>query len=95
MSIDKATVTRIAHLANIRVEEADKETIAREFDSILAFVDELKEVDTSKVPPLTSVVETHLTMRADAVTDGDMPQQILANAPKAAAHFFVVPKVVE
>jgi len=95
MSIDKATVTRIASLARIHVAEEEKEKIAAEFTRILAFVDQLQQVNTKDVPPMTSVVETHLPMRADKVTDGNCPDLVLANAPQQAAGFFVVPKVVE
>jgi aspartyl-tRNA(Asn)/glutamyl-tRNA(Gln) amidotransferase subunit C len=69
--------------------------MSRELDTILGFISQLNEVDTSSVAPLTSVVETHLPMREDAVTDGNNVEGILANAPKKAAGFFVVPKVVE
>lgn len=95
MSIDKATVARVAHLARIKLTPAEQEGMAREFNGMLKWVSQLEEVDTKDVAPLTSVVETHLAMRADKVSDGGMPEKILANAPKEAAGFFVVPKVVE
>ncbi len=95
MTIDKATVSRIANLARIRVPEEEKEPLAKELQSILSWIEQLNEVDTQNVPPLTSVVETQLPQRNDAVTDGGYAEDVLANAPKQAASFFVVPKVVE
>jgi aspartyl-tRNA(Asn)/glutamyl-tRNA(Gln) amidotransferase subunit C len=95
MSIDKETVARIAGLARIRVDEAEKENMVREFNSILSWIGQLNEVDTANVPPLTSVVESTLPMREDKVSDGGKAKDVLANAPQAAAGFFVVPKVVE
>lgn len=95
MTIDKATVTRIATLARIRVPEEDKEALAKELQSILSFVEQLDQVDTHNVQPLTSVVETELPQRPDAVTDGGYADAVLANAPKQAAGYYVVPKVVE
>lgn len=95
MSIDKATVTRIAKLARLRVPEDEKEPLARELQSILSWIEQLSEVDTRDVPPLTSVVKTQLPQRADQVNDGGYLAEILANAPKQAAGFYVVPKVIE
>ncbi len=95
MTIDKDTVTRIASLARIKVREEEKEAWAKELDGILGWIDQLNEVDTGHVAPLTSVVETALPMRDDRITDGHCPNEILANAPAQAAGFFVVPKVVE
>lgn len=95
MIVDKALVSRIAALARIRVEEGEKDALAKELGGILDFVGQLKEVDTDNVAPLTSVVETRLPMREDKVTDGGSADDILANAPQKAAGFFVVPKVVE
>jgi aspartyl-tRNA(Asn)/glutamyl-tRNA(Gln) amidotransferase subunit C len=95
MSIDKATVARIASLARIRVDDAAQQAMQKEFNGILNWVGQLDEVDTENVPPLTSVVENVLLMREDKVTDGGYAEAVLANAPKSAAGFFVVPKVVE
>lgn len=95
MTIDKNTVLRIAHLARIKVAPSEQEGMTREFNTILQWVGQLEEVKTDGVPPLTSVVETHLGMRPDVVNDGGIPEKILANAPKQAVGFFVVPKVVE
>lgn len=95
MSIDKNTVTKIARLARIKVTEEEKEVLTRELSSILKMIEELGEVNTDGVEPLTSVVQMQLFEREDKVTDGAMQEKILVNAPEATAGFFVVPKVVE
>ena len=95
MAIDAATVKKVAHLARIRVPAARHEALAQELSGILAWIEQLAEVDTDGVEPMTSVVDAKLPLRADAVTDGGYPDRILANAPKAANGFFVVPKVLE
>jgi aspartyl-tRNA(Asn)/glutamyl-tRNA(Gln) amidotransferase subunit C len=95
MTVDTATVKRIANLARLRLSDADAEAVTPEFNHILQWIGQLQEVNTDNVPPLTSVVETRLPMREDKVSDGGYPADVLANAPKEAAGFFVVPKVVE
>ncbi len=95
MSVDIDTVHRIAKLARIRVEDAQAESLVGELNNILTWVEQLGELDTEGVPPMTSVVEQKLQLRADAVTDGGRPEEIVANAPESAHGFFVVPKVVE
>ncbi|MBN9497102.1 MAG: Asp-tRNA(Asn)/Glu-tRNA(Gln) amidotransferase subunit GatC [Alphaproteobacteria bacterium] len=103
MSLDQATVARIAVLARIKLPEADREKMAKELSGILDWVEMLKDLDTSKVEPMTSTVEMVLPQRADKVTDGDYPAAILANATEPvrisnteeAGGFFTVPKVVE
>lgn len=95
MSLDKATVAKIAHLARIKVPEADQEHLAGELSNILNFVEQLNEVDTVGVQPMTSVAPHKLRRRADAVTDGGVRDAVLLNAPESAEGFFVVPKVVE
>jgi aspartyl-tRNA(Asn)/glutamyl-tRNA(Gln) amidotransferase subunit C len=95
MSLDKATVARIATLARIKVPEADREALGHELNQILHWVEQLAEVDTTGVEPMTSVAAITLPMRRDLVTDGDRPDDILKNAPAAAHGFFTVPKVVE
>ena len=95
MALDKATVARIATLARIRVPESDQETLAGELSNILTWVEQLGEIETDGVEPMSSVAEMTLQMRDDTVTDGDRRDEILANAPSAANGFFVVPKVVE
>jgi aspartyl-tRNA(Asn)/glutamyl-tRNA(Gln) amidotransferase subunit C len=95
MAIDAATVKRVAHLARIREPEDRLEPLAKELSGILAWIEQLNEVDTEGVEPMTSVVAARLPMRDDVVSDGDCVDKILANAPKSAKGFFIVPKVVE
>lgn len=95
MSIDRATVTKIAHLARLKVAEADKPQLAAELNGILAFVAQLDEVDVKGVAPMTSAHAMTLRQRDDVVTDGGDAAAILANAPQRTGDFFVVPKVVE
>ncbi len=95
MAIDAATVKKVASLARIREPEDRLEPLARELSGILQWIEQLAEVDTDGVEPMTSVVEAALPMREDVVTDGGDPAKVLANAPKADRNFFVVPKVVE
>ena len=95
MSVDKSTVARIARLARIHVPEERQETLASELNGILAWIEELNQVDTDKVEPLASVTGHSLPRRDDVVTDGDRVDEVLANVPETAGGFFVVPKVVE
>ena len=95
MALDKATIARIAALARIRLSEFEIEPLADELSQILNWVEELNEVDTTGVPPMASAAAASLPMRDDAVTDGNCPDAILSNAPKATRGFFAVPKVVE
>lgn len=95
MSVDKETVQRVARLARIAVTDEQAEALRGELNTILGFVEQLNEVDVDGVEPLTSVVETSMKMRDDVVTDGDIAEKIVANAPEGANHFFAVPKVVE
>ena len=95
MSLDKATVSRIAHLARIRVDDDQLETMVGELNNILSWIEQLDEVDTTGVDPLASVTGHALPLRPDAVSDGAYPDQVLANAPDRALDFFSVPKVVE
>jgi aspartyl-tRNA(Asn)/glutamyl-tRNA(Gln) amidotransferase subunit C len=95
MAIDAATVRKVAHLARIRVEEDRLEPLAAELSGILAWIEQLNEVDTEGVAPMASTEAVSLPMREDVVTDGGDVRPILANAPKADRGFFVVPKVVE
>jgi len=95
MSIDKNTARRVAHLARIEVSEAALEPLAAELSGILAFMEQLNEVDIEGVEPMTSVTPMALKRRADIVTDGNKRDDILANAPDAREGFFAVPKVVE
>ncbi|MCB4768509.1 Asp-tRNA(Asn)/Glu-tRNA(Gln) amidotransferase subunit GatC [Ancylobacter sp. Lp-2] len=95
MSVDQATVRRVAHLARIAVTEEEVVHLQGELNAILAFVDELAEVDVTGVEPMTSVTPMTLPLRADVVTDGFYPERVLANAPVTEDGFFAVPKVVE
>jgi aspartyl-tRNA(Asn)/glutamyl-tRNA(Gln) amidotransferase subunit C len=95
MSVDSATVRRIAHLARIKVTDAEVPHLQEELNAILAFVEELKAVDVEGVAPMTSVLPMPMKKRADDVTDGGIAGKIVANAPSSEDHFFVVPKVVE
>ena len=95
MSVDQATVRRIAHLARIAVTDAEVPHLQNEINAILAFVEELGAVDVSGVEPMTSVIPMTLPMREDVVTDGQIEAAVLANAPLAEDGFFVVPKVLE
>jgi aspartyl-tRNA(Asn)/glutamyl-tRNA(Gln) amidotransferase subunit C len=95
MSVDADTVRRVAHLARISVAEGEVENLRGELNAILAFVEQLSEVNVEGVEPMTSVTPMKLPMREDVVTDGDIEPQVLANAPLVEDGFFVVPKVVE
>lgn len=95
MAIDAQTVRKVARLARIAQPEERLEPLARELSSIIAWIEQLNEVDTEGVEPMTSAEATALPMREDVVTEGGDPERILANAPKSVSHFFVVPKVVE
>ena len=95
MSVDADTVRRIAHLARIKVAEDEIEHLQGELNAILAFVEQLSEVDVEGVEPMTSVTPMAMRKRPDVVTDGGDPDAILANAPAREDHYFVVPKVVE
>ena len=95
MSVDIATVKRVARLARIAVSEEDAERMTGELNTILGFVEQLNEVDVSGVEPMTSVIPMAMKKRQDAVTDGNKAADIVANAPATDENFFLVPKVVE
>jgi len=95
MSVDKATVQHIAKLARIRVDDERSEALSGELSKILEWVEQLSEVETQAVPPMTSAVEHALHWRADKVTEGGDSDKVLANAPAAEFGFFAVPKVIE
>lgn len=95
MAIDAATVAKVAHLARIAEPPHRLEAIAGELSAILNWIEQLNEVDIAGVEPMTAAVEAALPLREDQVADGGCPDLVLANAPKAADGFFVVPKVVE
>ncbi len=95
MSVDLATVKRVAHLARIAVTDEDAERMTGELNAILGFVEQLNEVDVSGVEPMTSVIPMEMKKRIDEVTDGAKADDIVANAPATEENFFLVPKVVE
>lgn len=100
MSVDTATVAKIASLARIKVSQAEIEAMVPELNGILAWVEQLAEVDVSGVEPMTAVIENHLRLRddvidADPLTGGGVRDKVLANAPAAEHGFFGVPKVIE
>jgi len=95
MALNKDAVAHIAALARIRLREEELEPLAAELSQILTWVEQLAEVDTGDVAPMTSVAAMTLPMREDEVTDGDRRDDILKNAPHSARGFFTVPKVVE
>jgi aspartyl-tRNA(Asn)/glutamyl-tRNA(Gln) amidotransferase subunit C len=95
MSIDAATVRRIAHLARIAVEEGEIEHLRGEVNAILGWIEQLQEVNVEGVEPMTSVTPMKLSMREDVVSDGGDAARVLANAPQSDDGFFLVPKVVE
>ena len=95
MALDDATVRNIAKLARIKVSDAEVSSLAVELSNILDWIEQLNEVDTDDVEPLTSVTDVNMPKRADKITDGDYPEKVLANAPNPEGAFFTVPKVIE
>lgn len=93
--IDPETARKVAHLARIAVQDADLPRLAGELSGILTFMEQLNEVDVDGVEPMVSVTPMRLKRRADGVSEGGMPDKVLANAPDAREGFFAVPKVVE
>jgi aspartyl-tRNA(Asn)/glutamyl-tRNA(Gln) amidotransferase subunit C len=95
MSMDKATVANVARLARIKLTEEELDLYANELSGILDWIEQLQAVNTDGVQPMSSVVERLLPEREDVVTDGNIQEDVLANAPEAAHGYYVVPKVVE
>ena len=95
MSVDAQTVRRIAHLARIAIAEDEIGPLQRELNAMLAFVEQLSELNVEGVEPMTSVMPMAMKKRADRITDGGIADDIIRNAPATEDHFFVVPKVVE
>jgi len=95
MSVDTATVKRIASLARIAITDEDAARMAPELGNILGWIEMLEEVDTTGIEPMTAVIPNTLRLRDDVVTDGGIREQVLANAPVAEHGFFAVPKVIE
>jgi len=95
MSLDPATVRRIARLARIHVDDAEAEQLAGELNGILGWIEQLNEVDVEGVDPLTGAAQMAMRLRTDEVTDGGIRDQVLGNAPDREGAFYSVPKVVE
>lgn len=95
MSVNEATVRKIARLARIGIGEVEVAPLAAELTTILGWIEQLGEVDTTGIAPMTAVIPNHLAWRPDTVTDGDIQARVLANAPDATSGFFAVPKVIE
>lgn len=93
--MDAQTVTKIAFLSRLKIDDDKVESTLQEFNGILRWVDQLKEVNTEGVDPLVSVNQNSITMRKDEVTEGNQSQAVLANAPMKEYGYFAVPKVVE
>ena len=95
MSVDIKTVKKIASLARIAITEEEAARIAPELDNIMGWIEQLGEVDVTGIEPMTAVIPNHLRLRDDVVTDGNVRDAVLANAPQAEHGFFAVPKVIE
>ena len=95
MSVDTATVRHIAKLARLQMSDAEVEALVPELNNILDWVEQLGEVDTDGIEPLTAVIDQKLRLRDDVVNDGNVRDAVLANAPDAQHGFFAVPKVIE
>jgi len=95
MSVDVSTVKKVAGLARIAISDAEADALVPELNNILGWIEQLQEVDTSGIAPMTAVIPNTLRLREDEVTDGDIRDKVLANAPQAEHGFFAVPKVIE
>jgi aspartyl-tRNA(Asn)/glutamyl-tRNA(Gln) amidotransferase subunit C len=95
MNVDETTVRRIARLARIKITDEEAKSLEKELSQILNWVEQLDEIDTKDVEPMTRVVAQELKKRKDEVTDGEISDDVIRNAPMADDHFYVVPKVVE
>ena len=95
MSLDPATIRRVAKLARLHVDDAEVALLVTELNGIVGWIEQLREVDVDGIEPLTGAAQMALRLREDTVTDGGMAEQVLANAPGRAGPFFAVPKVVE
>jgi aspartyl-tRNA(Asn)/glutamyl-tRNA(Gln) amidotransferase subunit C len=95
MNVDETTVRRIARLARIKITDEEAKSLEKELSQILNWVEQLGEIDTNEVEPMTRVVAQQLKKRKDEVTDGEIADDVIRNAPMADDHFYVVPKVVE
>lgn len=94
-SIDLATVTKLARLSRLALTEEEKGVYAAELTNILGWIEQLLSIDVGDVKPMTSVLDQPLRLREDKVTEGDLSQQVLSNAPQASTGFYVTPSVIE
>ncbi len=95
MSMDQETVKKVARLARIRLTEEELSRMGPQLNGILSWIDQLNEVDTDNVQPLRAVHDLQQDLRKDEITDGGVPEKVLANAPEETQKYFVVPKIVE
>ena len=95
MSLDKEKIKHVAKLARISVNDAKVDSLTKDLNSIFKFIEQLNELDTNKVEPLTSILNQSLRSRKDEINDGKIKEKVLKNSPKDSDEFFVVPKVVE
>jgi len=95
MSLDREDVRRISFLARIRIDDAELDSLSVELNDIIGWIEKLSAVDTDDVAPMTSVVDMKMAERTDSVTDGDVLEKVLTNAPDRVGDFYAVPKVVE
>ena len=95
MSIDKDKIKHVAKLARISLDEKKTDSLTKDLSSIFKFIEQLNELDTKKVEPLSSILNEHLRSREDEINDGKIKDQVLENSPKKNEEFFIVPKVVE
>lgn len=95
MAVDRNTVRRVARLARIKLSDEEVAAFESELNAILHWIEQLNEVDVAGVEPMTSVIDVGMKKRDDNVTEGETPDEVLANAPATQGQYFVVPKVVE
>ena len=95
MSVDVTTVKKVASLARIAITDEDAQRLAPELSNILGWIEQLGEVDTAGIEPMTAVIPNHLRLRDDVVNDGGIRDQLMKNAPQGEHGFFTVPKVIE
>jgi len=95
MSLNREDVRRISFLARIRIDDTELDSLSVELNNIIGWIEQLSEVDTDGVAPMTSVADMKMAKRADSVTDGDVLEKVLTNAPDRVGDFYAVPKVVE
>ncbi len=95
MSLNREDVRRISFLARIRIDDAELDSLSVELNNIIGWIEQLSEVDTDGVAPMTSVADMKMAKRTDSVTDGDVLEKVLTNAPDRVGDFYAVPKVVE